>query len=134
MMSHKVFNVLFVGTENSNRSIIAEAVLRHWGKDRFSAFSAGLNPSGQVDPPAIEMLKASRLSTEGLRSKSREEFAVPGAPQMDFVISVCDTRPWNSRASFPGGRFSPIGRLPIPRPRATAPRKGRARAAARSRS
>ena len=71
--------------------MIAEAVLRHWGKDRFRAFSAGLNPSGQVDPFAIDMLKASRLSIEGLRSKSWEEFTVPGAPQMDFVISVCDT-------------------------------------------
>ena len=102
MTSHKVFNVLFVGTENSNRSIIAEAVLRHWGKDRFRAFSAGLNPSGQVDPPAIEMLKASRLSTEGLRSKSWQEFSVPDAPQMDFVISVCDTPAAELTGFIPG--------------------------------
>jgi arsenate reductase len=101
-MSHKVFNVLFVGTENSNRSVIAEAVLRHWGKDRFRAFSAGLNPIGQVDPFAIEMLKASRLSTEGLRSKSWEEFAAPGAPQMDFVISVCDTPAAELKGFIPG--------------------------------
>ena len=101
-MSDKVFNVLFVGTENSNRSVIAEAVLRHWGKDRFRAFSAGLNPIGQVDPFAIEMLKASRLSTEGLRSKSWEEFAAPGAPQMDFVISVCDTPAAELKGFIPG--------------------------------
>src|ERR1700674_4524608 len=98
----KAFNVLFVSKENSSRSIIAEAVLRHWDKDRFRAFSAGLNPGGEVDPLAIEMLKSARLSTEGLRSKSWQEFSVPGAPQMDFVISVCDTPAAELKAFVPG--------------------------------
>ncbi len=102
MISDKAFNVLFIDTENSNRSIIAEAVLRHWGKDRFRAFSAGLNPGGQVDPLTIELLTASRLSTEGLRSKGCQEFSIAGAPQMDFVISVCDTPAAELKGSFPG--------------------------------
>lgn len=87
----KVFNVLFFCGENSSRSIIAEAVLRHWGKDRFRAFSAGINPAAEVDPLAIEMLKSANLATEGLKSKSFQELKAVGPPEMDFVISLCDT-------------------------------------------
>jgi len=104
-MSKKAFNVLFVCGENSNRSILAEAVLRHWGKNRFHAFSAGISPSGHVAPLAIEMLKASHLPTEGLRSKSWQEFAAPGSPRMDFVISVGEVSAAEVARALPG---SPI--------------------------
>jgi len=91
-MSDKVCNVLFLCVENSARSIMAEAILRRWGKDRFGAFSAGIRPFGQVHPLAEEMLKLHDLWTEGLRSKGVDEFRAPAAPQMDFVIALCDRR------------------------------------------
>jgi arsenate reductase (thioredoxin) len=101
-MSDRSFNVLFVCAENSNRSILAEAVLRHWGRDRFRAFSAGFNPSGEVDKLAIDTLKAANLPTDELRSKSWQEFAAPGAPPMDFVISLCDTPAAKLEGTLPG--------------------------------
>lgn len=85
-----VFNVLFLCTGNSARSILGEALLNHWGAGRFKGFSAGSFPKGAVHPLALDVLRKYKLPTEGLRSKSWDEFAVPGAPEMHFVFTVCD--------------------------------------------
>ena len=89
-MTDHVYNVLFLCTGNSARSIIAECILNREGKGRFRAFSAGSHPKGQVHPFAIDLLKKLNHSTAGLRSKDWKEFAAPSAPVMDFVFTVCD--------------------------------------------
>jgi arsenate reductase len=91
-MSEKIYNVLFLCTGNSARSILAEALLRRWGRGKFRSFSAGSQPKGEVHPLALQLLARYKLPTEGLRSKSWDEFAPigPGAPVMDFVFTVCD--------------------------------------------
>jgi len=89
-MTPQTFNVLFLCTGNSARSILAEGYLNTSGRGRFHAYSAGSRPAGKVNPFALELLAKNRLDTEGLRSKSWDEYAVPGAPQMDFVFTVCD--------------------------------------------
>jgi arsenate reductase len=89
-MSDKVFNVLFLCTCNSGRSILAEALLNALGKGRFKAFSAGSFPTGVVSPYAISFLQKIDLPVDGLRSKSWAEFASPDAPVMDYVLTVCD--------------------------------------------
>lgn len=89
-MTHPVFNVLFVCTGNSARSIMAEAVLRQMGAGRFNAFSAGSMPKGEVHPHAISTLQDLGFDASGVRSKSWNEFAQPGAPELHFVFTVCD--------------------------------------------
>ena len=89
-MENRALNVLFLCTGNSARSIMAEVMLNRMGQGRFKAYSAGSHPKGAVNPFAVELLQKNRLPTEGLRSKSWEEFSQSGAPVMDFVITVCD--------------------------------------------
>jgi arsenate reductase (thioredoxin) len=84
------YNVLFLCTGNSARSIMAEAIMNDEGRPNFVAYSAGSHPSGKVRPEALRELEAANLPTTGLRSKSWDEFAKPGAPQIDFVFTVCD--------------------------------------------
>ena len=84
------YNILFLCTGNSARSIMAEAILNHRGRGAFTAYSAGSHPSGKVRPEALNQLERSGLSTQGLRSKSWDEFSAPGAPPMHFVFTVCD--------------------------------------------
>lgn len=89
-MSDKVYNVLFICTHNSARSIMAEGILNSLGRGRFRAFSAGSHPGTSVHPFALKTLSALRIPTDGLRSKDWGEFARPGAPELDFVFTVCD--------------------------------------------
>ncbi len=89
-MSKTSFNVLFICSGNSARSIMAEALLNHMGAGMFTAYSAGSHASGKINPYALEIISNNRLPVEGLRSKDWEEFARPGAPELDFVITVCD--------------------------------------------
>lgn len=84
------YNVLFLCTGNSARSILAEQLLNHWGTGVFRAYSAGSHPQGAVNPIALELLRHMKLPTAGLRSKSWDELAVPNAPRLDFVFTVCD--------------------------------------------
>jgi protein-tyrosine-phosphatase len=101
-MTERRYNVLFLCTGNSARSIIAEASLNEMAKGRFKAFSAGSHPSGTVNPLVLEFLREKGISTESARSKSWEEFSAPGAPQMDFVITVCDSAAGEACPIWPG--------------------------------
>jgi protein-tyrosine-phosphatase len=100
--AERAFNVLFLCTGNSARSIMAEVLLNHLGKSRFRAFSAGSHPRGDVHPLALETLARNHLPVDGLRSKSWDEFAQAGAPQLDFVFTVCDRAAQEVCPMWPG--------------------------------
>ena len=101
-MADKVYDVLFLCTGNSARSILAESLLNHFGRGKFRGFSAGSFPKGQVHPTAIELLERMNLPTEGLRSKSWDEFAASGAPPLDFIVTVCDNAAGEVCPVWPG--------------------------------
>jgi len=101
-MTDRVFNVLFLCTGNSARSILAESILSKDGAGRFRAFSAGSQPKGAVNPFALKVLRSFDYPADGFRSKSWEEFARPGAPIMDFVFTVCDAAAGESCPLWPG--------------------------------
>jgi arsenate reductase (thioredoxin) len=113
-MAEKTYNVLFLCTGNSARSIMAECILRRLGQGRFNAYSAGSHPAGRVNPYALGLLKRFNYATVNLRSKDWEEFAQPGAPLLDFVFTVCDKAAGEVCPVWPGQPMSAHWGFPDP--------------------
>ena len=102
MNEPRIYNVLFLCTGNSARSILGEALINHWGRGKFRGYSAGSHPKGQVHPIALQLLAQMKLPTEGLRSKSWDGFAAPAGPHFDFVFTVCDNAAGEVCPYWPG--------------------------------
>lgn len=113
-MTPRHFNVLFLCTGNSARSVMAEAIMNRKGFPNFTAYSAGSHPTGRVNPEAIHQIERSHMPTEGLRSKSWDEFSVPGAPEMHFVFTVCDAAAAEICPIWPGHPLTAKWSVPDP--------------------
>ena len=115
-MPERPGNVLFLCTGNSARSILAEALVDHWGKGAFKGYSAGSFPKGTVNPLALKLLRDFGMPAGHLRSKSWDEFARPGAPSMDYIFTVCDQAAGETARSGPASPLRRTGVSPTPRP------------------
>jgi protein-tyrosine-phosphatase len=114
LMANRPYSVLFLCTGNSARSILAEALINHWGRGRFHGYSAGSHPKGEVHPIALELLTHMKLPTEGLRSKSWDELATPSATPLDFVFTVCDNAAGEVCPYWPGQPMTAHWGVPDP--------------------
>ena len=113
-MADRPYNVLFLCTGNSARSILAEALVNQWGRGKFRGFSAGSHPKGAVHPIALQLLQRMNMPTEALRSKSWDEFAAADAPPLDFVFTVCDNAAGETCPYWPGQPMTAHWGLPDP--------------------
>ena len=114
VVENKIFNVLFICTGNSARSVMAEAILNRAGTGHFRAFSAGSQPKGQIHPYALDLLKRTHFDVGSLRSKSWQEFAGPNAPKLDFAFTLCDTAAAETCPVWPGQPMTAHWGLPDP--------------------